>query len=89
MVQWGPADFTVSSGIPGQWTHPKVKEAELKVIKTALKMDIRPRIECSVEAMQGYIDLGVRDFCIGMDTSILSSWFNDSGKKIRETLAKI
>ncbi len=52
-------------------------------------MDIRPRIECSVEAMQGYIDLGVRDFCIGMDTSILSSWFNDSGKKIRETLAKI
>ena len=89
MVQWGPADFTVSSGIPGQWTHPKVKEAELKVIKTAIKMDIRPRIECSVEAMQGYIDLGVRDFCIGMDTSILSSWFNDSGKKIRETLAKI
>lgn len=89
MVQWGPADFTVSSGIPGQWTNPKVKEAELKVIKTALKMDIRPRIECSVEAMQGYIDLGIRDFCIGMDTSILSDWFNDSGKKIRETLAKI
>jgi len=25
MVQWGPADFTVSSGIPGQYTNPKVK----------------------------------------------------------------
>ena len=46
MVQWGPADFSVSSGIPGQWTNPKMREAELKVIKTALKMDIRPRIEC-------------------------------------------
>jgi 2-keto-3-deoxy-L-rhamnonate aldolase RhmA len=45
MVQWGPADFSVSSGIPGQWTNPKMREAELKVIKTALKMDIRPRIE--------------------------------------------
>jgi 2-keto-3-deoxy-L-rhamnonate aldolase RhmA len=89
MVQWGPADFTVSSGIPGQYTNPKVKDAELKVIKTALKMDIRPRIECSVEAMQKYIDLGCRDFCIGMDTSILSRWFKDSGKTIRDTLAKI
>jgi 2-keto-3-deoxy-L-rhamnonate aldolase RhmA len=89
MVQWGPADFTVSSGIPGQWTHPKVREAELKVIKTALKMDIRPRIECSVDAMQGYIDLGCRDFCIGMDASILSSWFQDAGKKIQDTLTKI
>jgi 2-keto-3-deoxy-L-rhamnonate aldolase RhmA len=89
MVQWGPADFTVSSGIPGQYSNPKVKEAELKVIKTALKMDIRPRIECSVEAMQKYIDLGCRDFCIGMDTSILSHWFKDSGKTIRNTLAKI
>ncbi len=88
MVQWGPADFTVSSGIPGQYSNPKVKEAELKVIKTALKMDIRPRIECSVEAMQKYIDLGCRDFCIGMDTSILLNWFKDSGKAIRKTLAK-
>ncbi len=88
MVQWGPADFTVSSGIPGQYSNPKVKEAELKVIKTALKMDIRPRIECSVEAMQKYIDLGCRDFCIGMDTSILVNWFKDSGKAIRKTLAK-
>ncbi len=88
MVQWGPADFTVSSGIPGQWTHPKVREAELHVIKTALKMDIRPRIECNVDQMQRYLDLGCRDFCIGMDTGILSSWFQDAGKKIRDTLTK-
>ena len=89
MVQWGPADFSVSSGIPGQWNHPKMKEAELKVIKTALKMDIRPRIECSIENMQKYIDLGCRDFCIGMDTGILRNWFKTSGKKIRDTLAQI
>ncbi len=52
-------------------------------------MDIRPRIECSVENMQKYIDLGCRDFCIGMDTGILGNWFKTSGKKIRDILAQI
>lgn len=87
MVQWGPADYSVSVGLPGEWNHPKIKEAELQVIKTALKMDVRPRIECSVDNMQRYIDLGCRDFCIGMDTGILSNWFKTSGKQIRATLA--
>jgi len=89
MVQWGPGDFSVSSGIPGQWTNPKIKEAELKVIKTALKMGIRPRIECGVDDMKRYIELGVRDFCIETDTDILSNWYKTSGKQIRDTLSKI
>src|SRR6195256_2370788 len=27
MVQFGPADYSMSLGIPGQWDHPRVKEA--------------------------------------------------------------
>lgn len=88
MVQFGPGDYSQSIGIPAQWTHPKIRAAEDKVIKLAQKMDIRPIIECSVEAMQRYVERGCRDFFIGIDTTILSNWYNTSGKKIRKTLSK-
>jgi len=45
MVQFGPGDYSLSLGYPGQRNHPKVKEAELKTIKTAIKKGIRPRVE--------------------------------------------
>src|SRR5205085_7699977 len=45
MVQFGPADYSMSIGIPGQWNHPRVKEAERYVIETALHMRIAPRAE--------------------------------------------
>jgi len=37
MVQFGPGDYSLSLGYPGQCNHPKVKEAELKTIETAIK----------------------------------------------------
>ena len=43
MVQFGPADYSMSIGIPGQFKHPKVKEAERYVIETSLKMGKHPR----------------------------------------------
>ena len=45
MVQFGPADYSMSIGIPGQWGHPRVKEAEAHVIKTALRLGVAPRVE--------------------------------------------
>src|SRR5437764_13702351 len=45
MVQFGPADYSMSLGIPGQWDHPRVKEAERYTIETALKKGIAPRAE--------------------------------------------
>src|SRR5438093_5794066 len=43
MVQFGPADYSMSIGLAGQWSHPRVKEAERHVIATALKMGVAPR----------------------------------------------
>ncbi|MCB1719056.1 MAG: 2,4-dihydroxyhept-2-ene-1,7-dioic acid aldolase, partial [Candidatus Competibacteraceae bacterium] len=40
MVQFGPADYSMSIGLTGQWSHPKVKEAEKYVIETALRLGI-------------------------------------------------
>src|ERR1700704_1491387 len=47
MVQFGPADYSMSIGIPGQWDHPRVVEAERHVIATALRLGIAPRAQIS------------------------------------------
>lgn len=47
MIQFGPGDYSLSLGHPGERKHPKVKEAELKTIETAIKKSIRPRVEIS------------------------------------------
>ncbi len=40
MVQFGPADYSNSLGLTGQFTHPQVTEAEQYMIQTALRMGI-------------------------------------------------
>jgi 4-hydroxy-2-oxoheptanedioate aldolase len=89
IVQFGPADYSMSIGIPGQWDHPKVKEAERFVIETALKKGIAPRAEISrPEDAKKYLDLGVKHFCIGWDVGILSNWFKENGKAMRQLLGR-
>ena len=87
MVQFGPADYSMSIGLVGQFTHPRVKEAERHVIETALKMGIAPRAEIShPDEAQEYLDLGVKHFCIGTDVSILFDWFKANGESMRSLL---
>lgn len=90
MVQFGPADYGISVGLPGEKNHPKIKEAELKTIKTALKMDIAPRAEIrSPEDATKYIELGVRHFSLNTDMRILYDWWKENGNKLRTTVASI
>jgi 2-keto-3-deoxy-L-rhamnonate aldolase RhmA len=84
MVQFGPADYSMSIGIPGQWEHPRVKEAEAHVIKTALRLGVAPRVEIDTpDQARPYLDMGVRHFCMGWDVGILFDWFKSSGAKLR------
>ena len=90
MVQFGPSDYSMSIGIPGEINHPKVKEAELKTIKTALKMDVAPRAEISTpEEAKKYIDLGVRNFNLNIDLSILYKWWKKNGTEMRKILSRL
>ncbi len=83
MVQFGPADYSMSIGLPGQFKHPKVKEAERYVIETALKKGLHPRAEIGhPEQAKEYLDMGVKHFCIGSDVSILYEWFQRNGKEM-------
>jgi 4-hydroxy-2-oxoheptanedioate aldolase len=89
MVQFGPADYSMSIGHPGEYGHPKVKEAEQRVIETSLKMGIQPRAEIgSADQAKRYLDMGVRHFCVGTDVSILRAWFKTQGEAMREVLGK-
>jgi len=87
MIQFGPCDYSISIGIPGEFNHPKVKDAELKAIKTAIKMGIRPRVELgwgfTKEDVQKYVELGVKDFCNGTDVEILHEWLHENMPKVR------
>jgi 2-keto-3-deoxy-L-rhamnonate aldolase RhmA len=90
MVQFGPSDYSISIGLPGEVNHPKVREAEEKTIKTALKMGIAPRAEISSpEEAKRYIEMGVRNFNIGVDLRILFSWWRKNGEDLRKLLSKI
>ena len=89
MVQFGPADYSMSVGIPGQWSHPRVKEAERYTIKTALKMGIAPRVELRDFKDAGpYLKMGVKHFCIGWDVDILYRWCKEQGDAFREAFER-
>lgn len=84
MVQWGPADYSMSIGRPGAWYSPEVREVERHVIAACLAHGVPPRIEINSPAhAQPYLDLGVRHFCIGTDLFILHDWFKQNGEGMR------
>jgi 2-keto-3-deoxy-L-rhamnonate aldolase RhmA len=85
MVQFGPSDYSVSIGVPGERNHPKVREAELKTIKTALDRGIPPRAEISdPQSADRYIRLGVKDFSLHTDIRVLYDWLKENGNELRK-----
>jgi len=91
MVQFGPGDYSLSLGYPGQRNHPKVKEAELKTIETAIKKGIRPRVEIGsinykIEDLQKYVELGVKDFSLPSEGKIIYEWLKRHGENIKRSL---
>jgi 4-hydroxy-2-oxoheptanedioate aldolase len=87
MIQWGGSDYSMSIGRAGQRNTPDIKATERKVIETALKMGVPPRIEpANADAAKYYLDLGVRHFCMGTDIAILYNWMKTEGEALRKAL---
>lgn len=88
MVQFGPADYSVSIGAAGERTHPAVLEAERYMIATALRMGVQPRVELADSGgLERYLALGVRHFNIGLDLRILHGWYRLHGERFHAALA--
>lgn len=88
MIQFGPNDFALSSGFNMKDDPERVKEAEKKVIRTAIAHGIRPRCELnSAEEGKYYLDLGVRDFSLGLELRILQQFLTKEGDKLLNFMA--
>jgi 2-keto-3-deoxy-L-rhamnonate aldolase RhmA len=93
MVQFGPSDYGMSIGKPGRsyagGLHPDVIEAREHTVKTAIKMDVRPRAEINSPAeAEYYLNLGVKDFNLSSDVAILRSFYREQGGALREIVEK-
>ena len=87
MIQWGPADFSVSVGRPGAWSSPEIKAVERRVFETALAMGVPPRCEInSADQAKYYLDMGVRHFCVGTDIVVWYEWCRHNGEAMRRAL---
>ncbi len=87
MVQWGPADYSMNIGKAGRRDDPAVVEAKRKVFKTALNMGVHPRAEIeSPDEAREYLDMGVRHFNLGVDLSVLHSWWKSNGDDLRKAI---
>lgn len=87
MVQFGPGDYSISIGKPGQRQRPEVQKAQRDMIEMALKKGVHPRVELgSFEGAKPFLEMGVRHFCIGWDTRIIEQWCQQQAEGIRELL---
>ncbi len=90
MTQWGPADFGFSRGQPGLMSTADIRPFEETVINKSLEYGLRPRIEIgAVEQAKRYIDMGVKDFCIGWDRFILRATLAQLGEGLTRLLEDI
>lgn len=85
MVQFGPSDYSMSCGKNAASYKEEYKAAERKMIETALKYGVRPRCEIhTAEQAKYYMDLGVKDFCIGDELKILREYWTEKGSAMRD-----
>lgn len=84
MLQFGPSDYSMSLGKNRSAFGKELREAEEKMIKTALKHGVQPRCEIpSLEAAQYYIDLGVRCFSFSDQVAKLRAFWEGEGAQMR------
>jgi len=84
LVQWGPADYAMSIGKPGETNSRQVRDAERHVLRRCRDAGIPTRAEIdSLEEAHHYRNLGVQHFCLGSDIGIVSEFLRREGEKLR------
>ncbi len=87
MVQFGPADYSVSIGMTGQMQSQEVQNAQKEMIKKALAKGVHPRVEIGgFEEAKPWIDLGVKHFCIGWDITTIAGWCKAQAEGMKDLL---
>jgi 2-keto-3-deoxy-L-rhamnonate aldolase RhmA len=88
LIQWGPVDYSMSAGRPGQSRSPETKRVERQVIETCRKAGIPARAEIRhPDDARYYLDQGVIHFSLGTDLVILHNWWQSNGDQLRNLLS--
>ena len=84
MIQWGPADYSMSVGKAGQGGSAEIKAVEKRLIESCLAAGVQPRVEIGTpDGAKYYLDMGVRHFCMATDIDILHNWWKQNGEAMR------
>ena len=84
MLMLGPADFTVLSGIPGEFSHPSVFKAIEQIARAAKNTGKHWAATCgSVEQAARYVELGARLIFHGCDIVFVKNGL----EQVRQTFA--
>jgi 2-keto-3-deoxy-L-rhamnonate aldolase RhmA len=88
LICFGPADYSINTGLPPDRRSPQIRAVERRVIETALRMGIQPRIDVgSLDDVRYYLELGARHFCLTSEVTIIYNWLMENGKAIRKELS--
>ena len=89
MIQWGPADYAMSSGYYANRNDPHVTETGLRVIEACKKAGIPPRIEIhTLDQVAQYLELGIQHFNLGADLRIIYTHLLQNGEQMRKLLGQ-
>lgn len=86
-VLFGPSDFSVSIGHPGEGSHPKVMEALKETIEAA---DRQGKWVCKgvgypwMENARKFVEMGCHMIEMGHDATILRTIWSTKGEEIRK-----
>ncbi len=84
-VMVGPADLSISLGIPGQFEHPKLIDAIDKIIETCQRRHVAPGIHIrSLHLAKFWRDRGMRFLSTGGDALFLFDKASETVKALRE-----
>jgi len=91
MVEFGPADYSITTGKPGQWPSLETEKVHRDMIELALKKGVAPVVAIidSFEQAKPYIEMGVRHFCIGWDLVTIYGWCQQQEEGMRQLLSNV
>lgn len=82
IVFFGPGDFSILAGVPGQFEHPLIKDAQRKVAAACKKHGKHWGMPIfNIEHAQEVLSLGGRFLCHSADILILKNAFEDIQRK--------
>lgn len=87
MVQFGPSDYSMSLGLNFKEHEAEIRAVEAEMIRVALRHGVRPRCEINrpEEALR-YMEMGVKDFCIGDELRNHMTMWTQMGGGLRKLL---